>query len=93
MTPNSARGPARAARLIARNNATVERDSVCLVQFPLSEEIKREHLAMRRQFTSTLRQFNRDIEAIISRSLDRGVVPDILKAPSDRSSPVTRERV
>jgi hypothetical protein len=58
--------------------------------FPPFEEMKRQHLAMQRQFNSTLRQFNRDLHAIISRSLDPGVVDDLLKSPVDRSIPVTR---
>jgi hypothetical protein len=53
-------------------------------------ELKRHYLSMQRQFNSTLRQFNRDLHAIMGRSLDRGVVVDLLESASDRSIPVAR---
>ena len=59
---------------------------------PAIEELKRQQLTMRRMFNSTLRQFNRDIHALMSRSLDRGVVLDLSDLPFDRSIPVARDR-
>lgn len=55
------------------------------------DELKRHNLAVQRQFNSLLRQFSRDLHAIMGRSLDRGVVADLLKNASDRSTPVTRD--
>src|SRR6267378_1195869 len=36
------------------------------------DELKRQSLAAERQFNSLLRQFNRDLHALMGRSLDRG---------------------
>jgi len=57
------------------------------------EDLKRQHLAVQRQFNSLLRQFNRDLHTLMSRSLDRGVGLDLSDLPFDRSLPVTRSRV
>lgn len=46
-------------------------------------------LVLQREVTRTLRQFCRDLEAIMSRGVDR----DILKSAFDRTTPVTPERV
>lgn len=53
---------------------------------PAFEELKRQHLAARRQFNSLLRQFNRDLHALMG----RGVVPFPTESRPDRLSPVTR---
>lgn len=50
------------------------------------DELKRMDLAYRREVTRTLRQFCRDLEAIMS----RGVVRDFSKWPVDRSIPSMR---
>jgi hypothetical protein len=57
------------------------------------EELKNQQLAIQRHFNSILRQFNRDLHAIMGRSLDRGVVADISKNANDRSIPIARDRV
>jgi hypothetical protein len=58
------------------------------VPMPLPfEQLRQQHLAIQRQFNSTLRQFNRDLHAIMSRSLDRGVVVDLSENANDRSLP------
>ena len=53
------------------------------------DELKRMDLVLQREVTRTLRQFCRDLEAIMSRGVDR----DILKSAFDRTTPVTPERV
>jgi hypothetical protein len=50
------------------------------------EELKRMDLVLQREVTRTLRQFCRDLDAIMS----RGVVRDFWKSPFDRSTPVAR---
>jgi hypothetical protein len=52
------------------------------------DELKHQHLAIQRQFNSTLRQFNRDLHALMSRSLDRGVIVDLSENANDRSTPI-----
>jgi hypothetical protein len=50
------------------------------------DEPKRMDLMLQREVTRTLRQFNRDLEAIMR----RGVVHNLPKWPVDRSIPVAR---
>lgn len=50
------------------------------------DELKRMDLLQRREVTRTLRQFCRDLEAIMS----RGVVRDLARWPVDRSIPSMR---
>jgi hypothetical protein len=50
------------------------------------DELKRMDLVLQREVTRALRQFNRDIHAIMSRGVDR----DFLGWPVDRSIPVAR---
>jgi hypothetical protein len=82
----------RLERLIADDQPKAHVRSKSLAITPL-EQLKSEQLAMQRQFNSILRQFNRDLHAIMGRSLDRGVGLDLLKNANDRSIPVTRDRV
>jgi hypothetical protein len=56
-------------------------------------QLKVQELAIQRQFNSILRQFNRDLHTIMSRSLDRGVGLDQPKSAKDRSTPVTQDSV
>jgi hypothetical protein len=51
------------------------------------DELKRIDLMLQRDVNRTLRQFCRDVDAIMSRGVDR----DILKARFDRSIPVARD--
>jgi hypothetical protein len=53
------------------------------------DELKRQSLAAERQFNSLLRQFNRDLHALMARSLDRGVVNVRDQDAFDRLPPVT----
>jgi hypothetical protein len=57
------------------------------------EELKDQQLTIQRHFNSILRQFNRDLHAIMGRTLARGVVSDLSKNANDRSIPVARDRV
>jgi hypothetical protein len=51
------------------------------------DELKRMDLVLQRDVNRTLRQFCRDIDAIMSRGVDR----DLLKSRFDRSIPVARD--
>jgi hypothetical protein len=53
---------------------------------PSLDELKSNHLKQRRLVNRTLRQFCRDLDAIMSRGVDR----DLLKSSFDRSIPVAR---
>lgn len=53
------------------------------------DELKRMDLVLQREVNRTLRQFCRDLDAIMSRGVDR----DLLKSSFDRSIPVARSRV
>ncbi|MEA2897359.1 MAG: hypothetical protein QOJ84_2974 [Bradyrhizobium sp.] len=64
-TPRHNRATKTKRRLLAR----VISDSPSQSQ---ANPVKQQHLAIQRQFNSMLRQFNRDLHAIMSRSLDRG---------------------
>jgi hypothetical protein len=81
------------ARVISESPSQTHAKPVAAsVAFLPFEELKRQHLALQRQFNSTLRQFNRDLHAIMSRSLDRGgVVVDLSENANDRSTPITRD--
>ena len=57
------------------------------INHPQLELLTSNHLKQRRAVNRTLRQFCRDLEAIMSRGVDR----DILKTCSDRSIPVARD--
>ena len=52
-----------------------------------SDELKRQHLAIQRHFNSLLRQFNRDLHALMGRGV--GLVH--VETSNDRSTPVTRD--
>jgi hypothetical protein len=80
---NSCRAPNRAKRIRARARAKAETTSVVATPF---DELKRQNLAAQRQFNSILRQFNRDLHAIMG----RGVGLVLVETSNDRSTPVTR---
>ena len=75
------------ARVITDDQPQIQTTSVTTsVAFFPFEELKRQNLAQQRQFNSLLRQFNRDLHAIMS----RGVGHELSKLPVDRSIPVAR---
>ncbi len=57
------------------------------------QQLTDQQLALQRHFNSILRQFNRDLHVLMSRTLDPGVVADLLKNENDRSTPVTQDSV
>lgn len=87
-TRNTCRAPDRAKRKRARERAKPV-SKPASIAFPPLEELKRQHLANQRQFNRLLRQFNRDLHALMG----RGVVIDLPKNANDRLSPVTRDCV
>jgi hypothetical protein len=83
----------RAAKRVRRKLARVITDDlphtpVASATTPSLDELKSNHLKQQRAVNRTLRQFCRDLDAIMSRGVDR----DLLKARFDRSIPVTPER-
>lgn len=78
------------ARVICDDQPQIQTSPEIATPSPL-HELTRHNLAVQRQFNSVLRQFNRDLHALMGRSLDRGVVADLLKSASDRSTPVARD--
>ena len=57
------------------------------VVFPPLAELKRQHVAMQRQFNSLLRQFNRDVHGLMG----RGVVLLLSRGATDRTISVARD--
>jgi hypothetical protein len=78
-TPRHGRTPKRLRRAQAKPQA----------QPTPFDELKRQSLAAERQFNSLLRQFNRDLHALMARSLDRGVVNVRVESAPDRLPPIT----
>lgn len=75
------------ARAIADERPQMQASPVSApVVFPPFEELKRQHLVTQRQFNRLLRQFNRDLHALMG----RGVVVDLARNANDRLSPVAR---
>ena len=60
-----------------------KRPAVVVTQFN-QDTLRRQHLAMQRQFNSLLRQFNRDLHSLMG----GGVVVDLLNRAPDRTTPV-----
>jgi hypothetical protein len=92
-TPRHKRTPKRLRREIGHLLAVEQAQPQTAPLLLSLDQLQRQHLALRRQFNSTLRQFNRDLHAIMSRSLDRGVVVDLSENANDRSTPITRDCV
>jgi hypothetical protein len=87
-TPRHKRTPKRLRREIG-HLLSAEEAQPQTVSIPLPfEQLRQQHLAIQRQFNSTLRQFNRDLHTLMSRSLDRGVVVDLSESANDRSTPI-----
>lgn len=88
---NTCRAPDRGKRIRARTRANQTKAKAtpptAPVVFPPYEELKRQNLAMQRQFNSLLRQFNRDLHGLMG----RGAVLDLLKTANDRTTPVARD--
>jgi hypothetical protein len=74
------------ARVIADDQPQAQVNRVTPL-FPPLEELKRQHLATQRQFNSLLRQFNRDLHALMG----RGVGLVIVENANDRTTPVARD--
>jgi hypothetical protein len=90
-TPKHNRAGKRVRRQLARMIADEPAQPLAApvaasVVFPPFEELKRQNLAVQRQFNSILRQFNRDLHALMG----RGVGLDLSKSANDRSIPVAR---
>lgn len=88
-TPKNSRVAKRIRRKLARviaDEPAQATPAAASVVFPPFEELKRQHLATQRQFNSLLRQFNRDLHALMG----RGVVVDLLENANDRTTPITR---
>jgi hypothetical protein len=88
-TPRHKRTPKRLRREIGQLLSAERAQLQTVPTFPPFEDLKRQQLAIQRQFNSTLRQFNRELHALMSRSLDRGVVVDLSENANDRSTPIT----
>ena len=86
-TRNTCRAPNRGKRMRARIRAQAIPVRKAPLTFPPFEELKRQHLAIQRQFNSLLRQFNRDLHGLIG----RGVVVDLNKLRPDRTISVARD--
>jgi hypothetical protein len=88
-TPRYSRPGKRIRRQLARtiSDGATPREQIASVGSPRLDERKEMHLALRREVTRTLRQFCRDLDAIMT----RGVHPDLLKTRFDRSIPVARD--
>jgi hypothetical protein len=67
-----------------RARAIIVKQAVQTPALPCFDEMKRQHLAAQRQFNSLLRQFNRDLHALMG----RGVGLDLFKNANDRTTPV-----
>jgi hypothetical protein len=78
----------RSARRMKTAPSTQHKQPTSIVSQRL-HELKRMDLMLQREVNRTLRQFCRDLEAIVSRGVDR----DFLKTRFDRSIPVAPERV
>jgi hypothetical protein len=57
------------------------------------QQLTDQQRALQRHFHSLLRTFNRDLHYLMARSMARGVVADLSKNASDRSTPVTQDSV
>jgi hypothetical protein len=86
-TPRHKRTPKRLRREIGQL-LSAEQAQPTVPTFLPFDELKHQHLAILRQFNSTLRQFNGDLHALMSRSLDRGAVIDLPENANDRSTPI-----
>ena len=70
----------------------VERPSAPVTLNAIVKNMQRGDLAQQRELTRMLRQFSRDFEAIMKRSMHRGVVADLPLNAADRSLSSTQER-
>jgi hypothetical protein len=87
-TPRYNRPGKRIRRQLARTISDgAAREQIASVGSLRLDEQKERNLALRREVTRTLRQFCRDLDAIMT----RGVHPDLLKSRFDRSIPVARD--